>query len=111
MRAQELVGLGHRDLLERQALARLHLAYPSDIERAYRADLRVATGRLPVREKDNGLAVAHDLDAAPRHAVGDDVVPACVLDARAAQPGPHPIALRGHLIGRLEERRDAAIGK
>ena len=43
VRAQELVGLAHRHPLERQPLAGLDLPHPADVERAYRADLRIAT--------------------------------------------------------------------
>src|SRR5262245_46614697 len=69
IRAQQLVGLAHRDPRERQPLAGLDLPYPSDVERAYRADLRIATRRLAVHEQDDGLAVAHHLDAAQGHSV------------------------------------------
>ena len=98
--AQELVGLGHADAAEAQPLARLDLAHAPDIERAYRADLRVATRGLPVGQEHDGLAVADDLDAAQRHAVGDDVVAARVLDAGAAEPRAHAVALRRHLVRR-----------
>src|SRR5712691_10323739 len=101
------MGLRHAHLPEAQPLARFDLAHAPDVKRAYRADLRVATRGLPVGQQHDGLAVAYDLDAAQRHAVGDDVVATRVLDARPAEPRAHAVALLRHLIGRVEERRDA----
>src|SRR6267143_1735347 len=103
------MGLRHAHLPEAQPLARFDLPHAPDVKRAYRADLRVATRGLPVGEQHDGLAVAHDLDAAQRYAVGDDVVTARVLDAGPAQPSAHTVALLRHFIGRVEERRDAAL--
>src|SRR5262249_24895674 len=86
------------DPAEAQALAGLELADAADVERADRRDLRVPPGGLPVDEQDDRLAITDDLDAAQRHAVRDDVVPADVLDHGAAEPRPHPVALRRHLV-------------
>ena len=38
-------------------------------------------------------------------------MPLRVLDARAAQAGPHAVTLRRHLVRRLEERADAPLGE
>src|SRR5712691_3614101 len=109
--AQELVGLGHADPPEAQPLAGPDLAHAPDIERAYRADLRVATRGLPVGQEHDRLAVADDLDAAHRHAVGDDVVAARVLDAGAAEPRAHAVALLRHLVRPVEQHRDAVTAE
>src|SRR5688572_18797103 len=96
---------------EPEALPGLELSDAPDVERADGGDLRVAAGGLPVDQEDDGLAVAHDLNAAERHAVRDDVVTPGVLDDRPAQPRAHAVALWRHLVGALEKRRDAARGE
>ena len=69
-----------------------------EVERADGGDLGVAARRLPVGEQHDGLALADDLDPAHRHAVGDDVVAAGVLDERPLEPRAHAVALRQHLV-------------
>src|SRR6185295_19127567 len=108
---QLAVRLRRIDPAEPEALPGLELADAPDVERADRGDLRVAAGGLPVDQEDDGLAVAHDLDPAQRHAVRDDVVTAGMLDDRATQPGAHPVALRCHLVRPFEKGRDAARGE
>src|SRR2546428_13613819 len=78
--AQQGVGAGDAALAEAEALAGSDLANPPDVERAFRRDLRVASGRLAIQEGPVRLSVAPRLDPAERAAVGDDVVAARVRD-------------------------------
>src|SRR5207249_5614938 len=64
--AQQGVGAVDADLAEAEALAGSDLANPPDVERAYRRDLRVASGRLAIHEEHDRLPVAHHLDPAER---------------------------------------------
>ena len=70
-----------------------------------------ATSPIEVVTAFGAAWAAHDLDAAERHAVRDDVMTAGMLDDRAAQPGAHPVALRRHLVRPFEKGRDAARGE
>src|SRR4030095_14608865 len=94
--------LRHRDPPEPEPLPGLELPDAGDLVRAYRADLRVAAGGLPVHQQHDGLPVADHLDGPERDAVRNDVVSLRVLDARALEPCAHPIRLGQHL------RRDGA---
>src|SRR3970282_1776122 len=65
---QQGVGFRHRDGLEAQALPRVDLADPPDVEGADRGHLRVAARGLAVYQEDDRLALADHLDPAERDA-------------------------------------------
>src|SRR5215470_5699016 len=88
----------HRDLPEPEPLAGLELPDATDLVRAYRADLRIAAGGLPVHQEHDRLPVPDYLDRPQRDAVRDDVVPLRVLDACAPEARAHPVRLGQHLI-------------
>src|SRR5262245_62954451 len=83
--SEDPVRLFHLDPAKRDPLARLHLTDASDVERADRGDLRVASGRLTIDQQHDRLAVTDHLDAAEGDTVGDDVMAVRVLDPRPAQ--------------------------
>src|SRR5262245_7871980 len=111
MRSQVGMGLCESDVAERDALAGLDLADAVDVERAQGGDLRVPSGGLAIPEQHDGLAVSHPLDSADRHAVGDDVVAANVLDEGPLEASTQAVALRRHLVRPGQEGRDAARGE
>ena len=105
------MSLGHCHAAEADPPARLHLGDLADVEGADRADLGVSTGGLPVGQQHDRLALTDDLDAAQRHAVGDDVVAVGMLDEGALEPRAHAVALGQHLVGPFEEGGDALRGE
>src|SRR4029453_8213465 len=72
--------LRHRHPAEVEPLAGLHLADTADLVRAYRTDLGITPGGLPVHQEHDGLTLADDLDPAQRDPVRDDVLAARMLD-------------------------------
>src|SRR5262245_11125637 len=101
------VRLADVDAAKAEALPRLHLTDAPDVERADRRNLRITACRLPIGQEDDRLTIADHLDPPERHAVGDDVVAARVLDDRSAQARAHAIALWRHLVWAAEQGRDA----
>jgi len=92
------VGFDNADGRESNAVPWLGLTQIIDIHGYGRGDFRVSSRCLSVRQKNNGEAVARDLDAPETSGVGDDIGTSSMLNHRSLQAISHPVRLWGNRV-------------